>query len=255
MVLPGNRKRFKRKTKSKSNVVGILASCLIILSLIFSGLLLQLLSSRNDNNNDKIDIVTTAAATHKDNDKGPKEHLVALDLKLNDNDIIRIRMKLFDHQAPDAARYIRQVIREGCKKCTIYRGEPVPEYWGSPDYPDRYFNGGRWGPPYALIQGQLVKADANNAINAKAEPNRPIIERGMVAWAGGQGGPHFFIAMAHHPEWEHGHTVFAQVLSDDMKHLDHLVQTLPLQTTNPQRLPIVTNFVEAIPFTIQEIVI
>lgn len=252
MVLPDNRKRFKRKTKSKSNVVGILVSCLIILSLIFFGLSLQFLSSRNDNNDDK-NGVTTTAATNKG--KGTKKRLVALDLNLDDNDTIRIRMKLFEQQAPDAARFIRQVIREGCKKCTIYRGEPVPEYWGSPDYPDRYFNGGRWGPPYALIQGQLIIANADNYANAKAEPNRPVIERGMVAWAGGQGGPHFFIALAHHPEWEHGHTVFAQVLSDDMKYLDQLVETLPLQTTKPKQPPIVTNFVEPISFTIQEIVI
>jgi hypothetical protein len=33
----------------------------------------------------------------------------------------------------------------------------------------------------------------------------------MVAWAGGKGGPDAFIALAHHPEWGHGHTVWGEV--------------------------------------------
>ena len=39
----------------------------------------------------------------------------------------------------------------------FYRAEPVPERWGSLDWPDNYF-GGRWGPPYALLQGSLRPA-------------------------------------------------------------------------------------------------
>jgi hypothetical protein len=45
----------------------------------------------------------------------------------------------------------------------------------------------------------------------KVEPHQPIIERGMMAWAGGKGGHHFFIALAQHPEWEHGHTIWGKV--------------------------------------------
>jgi hypothetical protein len=119
-----------------------------------------------------------------------------------------IRLKLFAEEAPDAARFIKQVaagksnVGTGESDCNLYRAEPVPEYWGSPDRPDRWFDGGRWGPPYALIQGKLASSD-NHAENAKAEDHRPMIQRGMVAWAGGKGGPHFFIALADHPEWEH----------------------------------------------------
>ena len=33
----------------------------------------------------------------------------------------------------------------------------------------------------------------------------------MIAWAGGGGGPDAFIALANHPEWGHGHTVWGEV--------------------------------------------
>jgi cyclophilin family peptidyl-prolyl cis-trans isomerase len=179
------------------------------------------------------------------------ETVVVLTLQLEPP--VRIRLQLHEEETPDAARYIHQLSTESsCSKCTLYRGEPVPDYWGSPEYPDRFFNGGRWGPPYALLQGGLISASSsNNAPNVipKAEPHRPIIERGMVAWAGGQGGPHFFIALAQHPEWEHGHTVWGRVSEDDMPKLDALLQ-LPLETTKPKSPPVVTNFVDPIPFTV-----
>lgn len=172
------------------------------------------------------------------------DNLVILTLQLEPP--VSIRLRLYEEETPDAARYVRKLSTESCDKCTIYRGEPVPDYWGSPEFPDRYFDGGRWGPPYALIQGGLLISTMSDF--PKAEQHRPIIERGMVAWAGGQGGPHFFIALARHPEWKHGHTVWGRVLDDDMPKVDALLQ-LPLQTTKPKRPPIVTNFVDPIPFT------
>jgi cyclophilin family peptidyl-prolyl cis-trans isomerase len=72
----------------------------------------------------------------------------------------------------------------------------------------------------------------------------------MVAWAGGKGGPHFFIALADHPEWKHQHTVFGNVVLEDMPHVDALLQR-PLRLTKPKQPPIVSNFVTPIPFTIQ----
>ena len=174
--------------------------------------------------------------------------ILVLELQLDPP--VRIRMQLHDQQAPQAAAYITRLAKESsCTKCTLYRGEPVPDYWGSPDKPDRYFDGGRWGPPYALVQGGLV---SNVLEQPPPEPHRPIIERGMVAWAGGKGGVHFFVALANHPEWEHGHTVWATVLPDDMPYLDALVVERPLQTTRPKRPPIVSNFVDPIPFTVSQ---
>lgn len=183
------------------------------------------------------------------------EDTVVLSLEAVDDSIVDIRIHLYSEQTPLAAHYIKQLATnptETCSKCTIYRGEPVPSYWGSPDYPDRYLDGGRWGPPYALVQGVLLSDNSENIkVPPPAEANNPIVKRGMVAWAGGKGGPHFFIALAEHPEWKHDHTVFARVKEEeDMMQVDALLSR-PLKSTKPKQPPIVSNFVTPIPFTIQ----
>ena len=129
----------------------------------------------------------------------------------------------------------------------MYRAEAVPKHWGSPAWPDNY-EGGRWGPPYSLVQGGL---DARGAKPPKApREDNPVVRRGMVAWAGGASGPAFFIALADHPEWGRGHTVFADVVATDMHLVDKIV-TLPTHT-NPGKIPI-TNLVTPLPFTLQRL--
>lgn len=188
------------------------------------------------------------------------ETVAVLSLQLVDGDstnTVDIRMRLFADQAPEATKFIRAMAAntdQTCTKCTLYRGEPVPSYWGSNEYPDRYFDGGRWGPPYALVQGGLIPVTVGDSSPSipipPAESHHPIIERGMVAWAGGKGGPHFFVALARHPEWGHEHTVFATVAEEDMDKVDALLSR-PLVSTKPKRPPIVTNFVDPIPFRIR----
>ena len=81
-----------------------------------------------------------------------------------------------------------------CQGCSFYRAEAVPKHWGSPDWPDTYENG-RWGPPYALLQGGLSAPHGYPQPSAPREDN-PVVRRGHVAWAGGSCGPAFFIALA-----------------------------------------------------------
>ncbi|KAK3235611.1 hypothetical protein CYMTET_54200 [Cymbomonas tetramitiformis] len=140
---------------------------------------------------------------------------------------------LCQQEAPHASTYIAEVLREGrLTGCSFYRAEPVPPQWGSLEAPDTW-QGGRWGPPYALLQGTLhpggsqvkaAKADAGSEA-------RPVIRRGMLAWAGGGGGPDFFIALAEHPEWGHGHTVFGNVVTQDMEIVDEIMRQ-PLKVEN-----------------------
>ena len=94
----------------------------------------------------------------------------------------------------------------------FYRAEPVPAHWGNKEWPDSW-EGGRWGPPYSLLQGSLQPEGSHSQPGPAdtAEGARPVIKRGMVAWVAGGGGPDFFIALAEHPEWGNGHTVFAEV--------------------------------------------
>ena len=132
---------------------------------------------------------------------------------------------LVEAPAVDPSRPVRDGLR-------FYRAEPVPARWGSPDWPDNYF-GGRWGPPYALLQGSL-RPRATRVRPASPDSGqgaKPVIRRGMVAWAGGGGGPDFFIALAQHPEWGNGHTVWAEVLPSDMAVIDAVMRR-PLRVSN-----------------------
>ena len=129
-------------------------------------------------------------------------------------------------QTPDAARFVAEVL--AAPRCDeqhahrFYRAEPVPAHWGDPAWPDSW-DGGRWGPPYALLQGSLATRGVRPAAAEAGDAARPVVRRGSVAWAGGKGGPEFFVALARHPEWGHTHTVWADVLEEDMWLLDAVV--------------------------------
>ena len=137
-----------------------------------------------------------------------------------------VRVRLRRKEAPLAAAFIDAVLAEvegagegegASAGLRFYRAEPVPPGWGSKELPDSW-DGGRWGPPYALLQGSLRPARsavAPAAADAGAAA-RPVVRRGALAWAGGGGGPDFFIALADHPEWGNGHTVFGEVIEEDL---------------------------------------
>ena len=84
------------------------------------------------------------------------ENIVALDLELDHGHTITVRISVFPNKCPKAYEFLTWMIENQnteCRPCTLYRGEPTPSYWGSADYPDQWDNGGRWGPPYTLVQG------------------------------------------------------------------------------------------------------
>ena len=162
---------------------------------------------------------------------------------------ITIRIRILADECPKAYEFVQWMITHQateCKPCTIYRGEPVPSYWGSEDYPDRWDNGGRWGPPYALVQGGFVNTQIKDI---EREKHNPPVKRGMVAWAGAKG-IHFFMALADHPEWGTFHTVWGHVFEEDMPLLDALVKERPLKVLEHNN-PVVTNFVDPMSFGMQ----
>ncbi|EOD05977.1 hypothetical protein EMIHUDRAFT_219713 [Emiliania huxleyi CCMP1516] len=148
-----------------------------------------------------------------------------------------VRLRLRDG-SPKAKEWALVDQHADCHGCTFYRAEAVPPHWGSPDWPDTY-EGGRWGPPYALVQGGLSARGAAEPPRVPREDN-PVVRRGMAAWAGGGSGPAFFIALADHPEWGRGHTVFADAVTEDIAALERIL-ALPTKTT-PGKIPI-TNLV------------
>jgi hypothetical protein len=160
----------------------------------------------------------------------------------------KIRLKL-RRKSPLAFQWVSNLLAQHreCDGCTFYRAEPVPKHWGSPDWPDHY-HGGRWGPPYALLQGGL---SARGAPPPKApREDNPVVRRGMAAWAGGACGPAFFIALADHPEWGRGHTVFADVVEGDMDVVERIVAQ-PARTGTGD-IPI-TNLITPVRFLLEKL--
>lgn len=91
------------------------------------------------------------------------------------------------------------------RRCNFYRAEAVPPNWAGGDEFDPE---GYYGPPYALLQGRFARDDTDQDWKMEREA-APSVVRGDVCLIGG--GPHFFIALAPHPEWGAGHTVFGHV--------------------------------------------
>lgn len=213
--------------------------------------------SENTNNNSlRADSSSSSTVTTALHDKAldlEHAHIMALDIQtaLPNKPTITVRISTFPDKCPKAYEFLVWMMENQnveCHPCTIYRGEPVPSYWGSKDHPDRWDNGGRWGPPYALVQGGLLNTKIDHI---EREPHKPQMERGMVAWAGSRG-VHFFIALAQHPEWGHEHTVWGRVLEEDMGMVDDLVKDHELVVLE-KNTPVVTNFVQPMTFRMREI--
>ena len=176
--------------------------------------------------------------------------MVALDVETSARTVLTVRIVVAAVECPKAHEFLAWMIANQdaeCRPCTVYRGEPVPSYWGSPAYPDRWDHGGRWGPPYALVQGGFPNRRVSHV---EREAHRPEVERGMVAWAGPRG-THFFVALARHPEWGHEHTVWGRVVEEDMAALDALVDGSRPLAVRRDGVPVVTDFVDPMPFRIR----
>ena len=119
---------------------------------------------------------------------------------------------------------------------------------------------GNPGPPYALIQGRLKAAPIVPIPAEYAAPSwsdrvvrgarrKPLLRLGAVAWAGGGGGPDFFISLSPHHEWGHGHVVWGEV--EDMTSLEPLRRRpRRKQTWGPTAVSL---FRENVPFGVQYI--
>lgn len=160
----------------------------------------------------------------------------------------KVRVKLRRETSPLAVQFIHSLLAQSpqCTGCSFYRAEAVPATWGSVELPDSH-NPGRWGPPYALLQGGLRADGVAMPAESTAREDAPVIQRGMVAWAGGGSGPDFFVALAEHPEWGRGHTVWGDVVEADMVVLERL---LALPTKVRPGNPPVTNLVTPVPLSV-----
>ena len=255
--------RIKRTAVKTRGAVCHIFACLSVTTAIASMLIINGMihflssSSKNGANKNMTPLRPIIAPENRSNNLAngsatvtEEKHKHILSLTLDTSPATIIRIAVLKKECPKAYEFISFIVenqRAECHPCTIYRGEPVPDYWGSEDYPNRYFDGGRWGPPYALVQGGFVNSKFKQVVQ---DQNRPkILKRGMVAWAGGNS-IHFFIALADHPEWGDFHTAWGEVLQEDMPLVDALVKERPL-TKLERHNPVVTNFLEPMHFQLK----
>eukprot|EP00271_Cylindrocystis_brebissonii_P010209 TRINITY_DN26331_c0_g1_i1.p1 TRINITY_DN26331_c0_g1~~TRINITY_DN26331_c0_g1_i1.p1 ORF type:complete len:342 (-),score=25.04 TRINITY_DN26331_c0_g1_i1:781-1806(-) len=129
-----------------------------------------------------------------------------------------IRIKLLPTWAPRTVNYIRELVAlRHCTGCQFYRAEGLGKGW---DADGLRIQGMPAGPPYALLQGSLY----TDGIPYKPIPveGAPLVKRGHLCLVAE--GPDFFISLGEHPEWGHGHTVFGEVLPEDMPIVDELAR-------------------------------
>lgn len=156
----------------------------------------------------------------------------------------RLAIKLRPDLSPESIEYIKKVTRAPIStqaSCKFYRLEAVPPP-GVVD-PD-----GNPGPPYALLQGSLGAAGVPPIVSAPKTKaiEQPMIETGMVAWAGGGLGPDFFIAFAPHHEWATGHNIWGEVR--DMAALEE-IRKQPIMTETWGTVK-VSSMQEKVPFVV-----
>lgn len=160
-----------------------------------------------------LDIPWTSGIIHP-----PGKGLVALETPHGS-----IRIKLFSTWAPNTVGYVRELLQlRFCTGCQFYRAEGLGPSWNS--------DGSRAGqvarePPYALLQGTLqTEGLPFKPLKKEAAPR---VRKGHVCLVGD--GPDFFISLADHSDWGHAHTVFGEVLAEDLQSVVPKLISLPTQ--------------------------
>ncbi|CAB9506813.1 Cyclophilin type peptidyl-prolyl cis-trans isomerase/CLD [Seminavis robusta] len=149
--------------------------------------------------------------------KGPRQTLV---LK---TDWGTLKIVLLPNLSPSSVQYIRDMVKSGeCPRCAFYRAEHLGILQGiikNPDHP----------PPTKVHLGDCPSELAGEY---KDNCHGPIMEHGMVAWAGGGTGPDFFIDWYAKPAkfWGTQHTAWGKVMLDDRSSLQTMNNIWALST-------------------------
>ena len=147
----------------------------------------------------------------------------------------RIYIRLRPDLSPESTRYVHKIFTSSqpCSPCKFYRADKSGIFQGKTTKKDVERNKvlGRCPAEY-LRDGNNLKRncpphDPNCACHG------PIMTRGMVGWAGGGGGPDFFINMYKQPaiHWAKDHTVWGELADEDsLKVVDSMFE-LPAKKT------------------------
>jgi len=126
-----------------------------------------------------------------------------------------IHIKLLPKLSLSSVQYIKTLVKSSipCEKCRFYRAEKPGILQGilakKSILPNKVLGG--CPDKYSDIEVEKSKCPE---WDSNCDCHGPIMTRGMVGWAGGGGGPDFFIDMYKKPalHWENQHTVWGEVL-------------------------------------------
>lgn len=139
-----------------------------------------------------------------------------LELELQTDDLMQtkvVRIKLRpDLSGPDHIAHIRKLVDDGRGTFELYRAEAgflVQGRMGSPHVPEMPEQRGPC--PAGVDSDAVYKRRTCFPHDPDCGCHGPMVEQGMVAWAGGRGGPPDFfvyIGKAVPTHWSHDHTVW-----------------------------------------------
>lgn len=118
-----------------------------------------------------------------------------------------IVIKLRPDLSPESVSYIKALLDSAapCKRCRFYRAEQRGILQGVLKKPDVVPN-----EVLGKCPDDVEEEDVSNC-------HGPLMTKGMVGWAAGEGGPDFFIN--NYPRvaewWGHEHTVWGQIVDDE----------------------------------------
>mmetsp|Transcript_16457 Transcript_16457/g.31186 ORF Transcript_16457/g.31186 Transcript_16457/m.31186 type:complete len:244 (+) Transcript_16457:2242-2973(+) len=187
-------------------VVFVLASCFFTLTVLYVQSFVSLVAqgyseasnSGTQQENADIAAVSTGVDLHINTKTYPKDVTLVTSLG---GIVIQLRPDL----SPESVQYIKELLDSTvpCKRCRFYRAEQR-----------------------GILQGVIKKEGIMpNEVLGKCPddvhdvPNchGPLMTKGMVGWAAGEGGPDFFIN--NYPQvaewWDHDHTVWGEVVDGE----------------------------------------
>jgi len=136
-----------------------------------------------------------------------------------------IKIKFRPDLSKESVDYIRNVAKEGCDRCALYRTEPPGIFQGiiKSDTIPIIQQKGNCPDEFKAKQQDCPEHDPNCGCHG------PIMTKGMVGWAGGKTGADFFMDTYDKPAkfWENQHTVWGEIEDEKSFQLIEKIYTLP----------------------------
>lgn len=220
--------RKGRKGKSRLvNPTRIIQFCIILCFMLLASIVYMIQSDDDNSNTEKTSLRLMKIPTKRGTDHEIKTKQTSRILVL-ETDHGSIRIQLRPDLSKESVEYLENLVTVGCKRCQFYRAEPGI-FQG--------MIGNRRMVPVNEVFGKCPSQELESKPkhcpphDPKCGCHGPIMERGMVGWAGGSaGGPDFFIDMYKKPalHWQTQHTVWGNLADEQSFRLVDKLIAMPV---------------------------